>query len=237
MYRLRVLEVKYDIRVWCMRNQSGAAEVLQDNANPSVSDPLEVSEVSSEARANGRPRSEKSMQAILDSTNKLLLHSSVRDISIESVAKKAGVGKTTIYRWWPNKVALVLDAITGPLSVLPEPEDTRDPADALVRQIERFARLCRGRGGKIIAEVYAETQGDSDLQRIFFEKFMLSHEEVLVRTLERGMANGVFRKDLHIPLCVDMIYGAFFYHLMSSPSQLDQEFVNNLVINMLRFLR
>ncbi len=53
----------------------------------------------------GRPRSLKSKAAILKATNALLLHMSVQELSIEAIAKKAKVGKTTIYRWWPNKTA------------------------------------------------------------------------------------------------------------------------------------
>ena len=59
----------------------------------------------------GRPRSEKSRRAILKATNSLLLHMSVQELSIEAIAKKAKVGKTTIYRWWPNKTAVVMDAL------------------------------------------------------------------------------------------------------------------------------
>ena len=61
----------------------------------------------------GRPRSEKSRAAILKATNSLLLHMSVQELSIEAIAKRAKVGKTTIYRWWPNKTAVVMDALAS----------------------------------------------------------------------------------------------------------------------------
>lgn len=189
------------------------------------------------SKVTGRPRSEKSRAAILDSTNKLLLHMSVREVSIEAVAKKAGVGKTTIYRWWPNKVGLILDAISGPMGVLPAPVDGADAKDSLVKQLERFTRICRGRGGKIIAEIYAEAQGDAELQALFFEKFMLQHEEILASIIENGKARGDFRKDIDTGYAVDMIYGAIFYHLMSSPEPLDQTFANTVVMESLRILK
>ena len=188
-------------------------------------------------RSNGRPRSEKSMQAILDTTNKMLLLTSVRDISIESVAKKAGVGKTTIYRWWPNKVALVLDSISGPMNSLPAPVTGGNPKDLLEKQLERFARICRGRGGKIIAELYAESQGNPDTQALFFEKFMVQHEEILASILEQGKSSGDFRATLDTALTVDMIYGAFFYQLMSNPNPLDQSFANSIILEALRICK
>lgn len=209
---------------------------LAAHALSPVSDSSLTEEVNA-PRSNGRPRSEKSMQAILDTTNKMLLMTSVRDMSIESVAKKAGVGKTTIYRWWPNKVALILDAISGPMSSLPAPVSGANPKDLLEKQLERFARICRGRGGKIIAEVYAESQGNEDTQALFFQKFMVHHEEVLANILEQGKASGDFRANLDTALTVDMIYGAFFYQLMSNPNPLDHGFANAMVMEALRMCK
>lgn len=189
------------------------------------------------SKSSGRPRSEKSRNAILDATNKLLLHMSVREVSIEAVAKKAGVGKTTIYRWWPNKVGLILDAISGPMGVLPAPVDGADVKDSLTKQLERFTRICRGRGGKIIAEIYAEAQGDPELQALFFEKFMLQHEEILASIIQSGKDSGVFESGMDTGLAVDMIYGSVFYHLMSNPEPLDQNFSNTLIMQALRILK
>ncbi|HPQ51076.1 MAG: TetR/AcrR family transcriptional regulator [Alphaproteobacteria bacterium] len=188
-------------------------------------------------KITGRPRSEKSRNSIIDATNKMLLHMSVREVSIEAVAKKAGVGKTTIYRWWPNKVGLILDAVSGPMSVLPAPVEGVDAKDSFVKQMERFLRMCRGRGGKIVAELYAEAQGDPTLQALFFEKFMLHHEEILASIIQTGKDRGDFRKDLDTALTVDMIYGSIFYHLMSSPEPLDQNFANSLIMESLRILK
>lgn len=202
--------------------------VVQDNIPQKSDDSL---------KGTGRPRSEKSRTAILDSTNKMLLHMSVRDVSIEAVAKKAGVGKTTIYRWWPNKVALILDAISGPMGVLPAPVEGANAPESLVKQLERFTRICRGRGGKIVAEIYAEAQGDAELQALFFEKFMLQHEEILASIIESGKKDGSFRSDLDTGFAVDMIYGAIFYHLMSSPEPLDPGFANVVVMESLRILK
>ncbi|MEC8665320.1 MAG: TetR/AcrR family transcriptional regulator, partial [Pseudomonadota bacterium] len=58
----------------------------------------------------GRPRSEKSRKAILDATRRLLTHMPLSELSIEAIAKKAKVGKTTIYRWWPNKASVAMEA-------------------------------------------------------------------------------------------------------------------------------
>lgn len=193
-------------------------------------------ETSNVNRKAGRPRSEQARQSITDATNKLLLHMSVRDISIEAIAKKAGVGKTTIYRWWPNKVAIILEAISGPMSVLPAPVSGESAKDLLVRQIERFGRLSRGRGGKVIAEVFAEAQGNAETLALFYQNFMLQHEEILANIIEQGKQAGEFRADFDTGLAVDMIYGAIFYRLMSNTAPMEQPFIDSLVMESLRKL-
>ena len=62
-------------------------------------------------RTRGRPRSEAARQAILEATRSLLEATTVRDLTIETIARQAGVSKSTIYRWWPNKAAIVIDAV------------------------------------------------------------------------------------------------------------------------------
>src|ERR1039458_8160321 len=64
-------------------------------------------------RLPGRPRSEQSRRAILRSTLNLLQHTGFPDLTIEAIAADAGVGKTTVYRWWPDKGALVVDAFAS----------------------------------------------------------------------------------------------------------------------------
>ena len=65
---------------------------------------------SPQKRNAGRPRCKVARGAILAATVRLLRETSVRDLAIESIAREAGVGKATIYRWWPNKTAIVIDA-------------------------------------------------------------------------------------------------------------------------------
>ncbi len=209
------------------------ADFSQDNA---AQDDNFATEEISVSRKAGRPRSEQARQSITDATNKLLLHMSVRDISIEAIAKKAGVGKTTIYRWWPNKVAIILEAISGPMSVLPAPVSGEDAKDLLVRQIERFGRLSRGRGGKVIAEVFAEAQGNAETLNLFYQNFMLQHEEIMANIIEQGKQSGQFRQDVDTALAVDAVYGSIFYRLMSNTATMEQSFIDGLVMETLRNL-
>src|SRR6266581_6307765 len=71
------------------------------------------------AKGPGRPRSERAHEAILEATLDLLLEEGFTRMSIEAVAERAGVGKTTIYRRWPSKSDLVIDAIGGLQAEIP----------------------------------------------------------------------------------------------------------------------
>ena len=197
---------------------------------------VKQSETVSAPKAAGRPRSETSRQAILDATWKMLLHTSVKDISIEAIAKKANVGKTTIYRWWPNKVSVILDAVNGQMMFPPSQVSGNSAKELMIGQMERFGKTLKGRTGRIIAEVFAETQGSQELLEIYYKNFMLQHEEILANIVEQGKQSGEFSPVADTALVVDMIYGSVFYRLMSNPDSIQPEFFDSLAILALKVL-
>ncbi len=188
------------------------------------------------AKSAGRPRSEASRQAILDATWKMLLHTSVKDISIEAIAKKANVGKTTIYRWWPNKVSVVLDAVNGQMMFPPAIISGHSAKEMMIAQLERFGKTLKGRTGRIITEVFAESQGSQDLLEIYYKNFMLQHEEILANIIEQGKESSEFAMNADTALVVDMIYGSVFYRLMSNPESIQPQFFDSLAVLGLKVL-
>lgn len=194
-------------------------------------------DLAAQTKKSGRPRSFTSQESILDSASKLLLHASVRDVSIEAIAKKAGVGKTTIYRWWPNKVAVILDAVLDNNNLSLDVVSGGSPQDMLVRHLERFVRLMKGRTGKIIAEIFAEAQGDAETLEVFYRHFMLAYEEILANIIEQGKASGEFRSMLNTEMAVDMIYGSLFYRLMSDGESLPADFADHFIMEALRLVK
>src|ERR1700690_2090014 len=92
----------------------------------------------SPARSPGRPRSEEARKAILESTLDLLKKSGFSDLSIESIAAHAGVGKATLYRWWPNKDALEIDAFVSAVGAELRYPSTGPAEKAFREQMERW---------------------------------------------------------------------------------------------------
>lgn len=204
----------------------------------SLLDYIEQVEKEKDAAAKrGRPRSEKSTKAILDSCYKLLLTSSVRDVSIEGIARKAKVGKTTIYRWWPSKVAVILDMLNQQLGDMPQAANIDTYAEAVSKFLERFLRLVKGKNGKILIETLAEAQADADSLTLFYERFMLQHEQMLAGLIDRGKKAGEFRQSIETAMAVDMIIGAVVYRLQSGADTLDSDFVSELPVQAVKLLQ
>lgn len=185
----------------------------------------------------GRPRSEKSRKAILDATRRLMTHSSLGELSIEAIAKKAKVGKTTIYRWWPNKAAVAMEAFLeqpGAQNIMPT---SATPAEAIKKQIENLIRQLRGQNGRIIAGIIAESQSDETVLDLIYEKFLKDRVGNLYTQFETGQQSGEFNTELDIDIAIDMIMGPLFLRVLSGENALDNSFAERYpdqAISMLR---
>jgi AcrR family transcriptional regulator len=172
----------------------------------------------------GRPRSDKATKKILDATNKLLLHMSVQELSIEAIAKKAKVGKTTIYRWWPNKTAVVMDALVSQPGMQSPMATAKDNTDAVVIQLEKLIRLLDSKNGEVIAQLFSESQNDEKSYKIFAENFLNPLIDALQYSVEQGQEDGEFSKSITSKLAVDMLCGPIFFRLLSHPYDFDDNF-------------
>lgn len=172
----------------------------------------------------GRPRSEKARKAILDSTRRLLTHTPLGELSIEAIAKKAKVGKTTIYRWWPNKAAVAMEALTtqpGLQNIVPS---SATPTDAIVHQLENMVRQLRGQNGRIVAGIIAESQSNEEVLDLLYDKFLKERVEVLYEKIETGKASGEFRNDLDTDIAIDILMGPLFLRVLSGEHGMDNSF-------------
>ncbi|MCB1592836.1 MAG: TetR/AcrR family transcriptional regulator [Alphaproteobacteria bacterium] len=175
----------------------------------------------------GRPRSEKSRKAILNATNKLLLQTSVQELSIEAIAKKAKVGKTTIYRWWPNKTAVVMDALASQPGMQTPLPTASSHAEAITMQLDKLIRLLDSHNGQTIAQLFSEAQADEQSQKIFNDNLLEPLMDAIKYSLQEGRKNGEFRQDINDSLAVDMLCGPIFFRLMAHPKDLDDNFRTN----------
>jgi AcrR family transcriptional regulator len=187
----------------------------------------------------GRPPIEaaESHARILDAVYELLRDRSIRDLTMEAVAKRAGVGKPTLYKWWPTKASLVLAMFKERIAVaLPPPsvgtaeEAIRDAARALIGPLN-------GQLGKVLSELIAEGQSEPAILRELFDKHIRGHQEADAAGIERGKTSGELASDVDPQLIIDAVFGAIFYRLLFRTSPLTEEFSDKLVRQVFRGAR
>src|SRR5699024_6305032 len=124
-------------------------------------------------------RSEQSHRSILEATMKLLETRSVRELSIERIAREAGVSKTTIYRWWPSKTELIIETfLDNHVARTPIRHDI--PAiDALREHMMSLAEVYAGDEGRLIAQLIGECQFHPDDLRGFKKRFWYERRDAV----------------------------------------------------------
>ncbi|MFC3742676.1 TetR/AcrR family transcriptional regulator [Paractinoplanes deccanensis] len=199
---------------------------------PAASETIDAAQ---ERKAPGRPRNAQADEAILDAVLGLLSEGlSAAAVSIEAVAARAGVGKATIYRRWPNKDALLMDAIRGMKGPLPEPvgESVRDDLIALVKA-NRSGRAKRY--SQVTACLIPELLRDDNLFEMW-QTVMEPRRDVTRGVLRRGVENGELRADLDIEMAVLMMTAPSMVHgmLRWAPKVPEEGFAESLVDAFLR---
>jgi len=190
--------------------------------------PLSHSENGNGKRPPGRPRSEHARQAILRSTLRILGQSGFSDLTIEDVADHAGVGKATVYRWWPNKGALIADAFASNTTRKLRFPDTGSVFSDMSRQMRQLVKVFRSPRGRIVSAILAAGQSDRDLIAAFRDRFLWPRRQEAYATLRRGIRRGELRKDIDPDLVLDSLYGPIYMRFLIRHDRLTPEFVDRL---------
>jgi AcrR family transcriptional regulator len=179
-------------------------------------------------RPPGRPRSESIRVAILRTTLKLLGENGFSDLTIADVAARAGVGKATVYRWWPDKAALIADAFSR--SATPELHfpDTGSVDTDMSQQMRQLIKIFRSPRGRIVSAILGGGQSDQGLITAFRERFLKPRRQEAYATLRRGILRGELRHDIDMDLLLDSLYGPIYMRFLLRHDRLSPDFVDNL---------
>lgn len=170
----------------------------------------------------------------MSAVHDLLQHTSVRDLTFEAVAKKAKVGRPTLYRWWPTKAALVLAMFHERMATERKRVATGDSVeDALRTNIAILIRELNGLFGKVVAELIAEGQSEPDILRDLYEQHMKSRRAAAVRDIERAKEAGEFRDDTDPELLIDAIVGPLYSGLLLQRRPLTRRYGDALITQVL----
>jgi len=175
-----------------------------------------------------RTRDEAARQRVLNAAGDLVCRLGPRSVTIDEIAAAAGVGKQTIYRWWPSKSAVIMDALIELTD--PEPEKVPDTAFETIRlQMRRVAKMFASRQGQLIREIVAEAQGDPALADDFRRRFFAHRRSRAAATLEWGIATGELRPDLDIDDAVDVLSAPLWLRLLVGHRPLTPSAVDRLL--------
>ena len=177
-------------------------------------------------------RSERSKQAILDATRELLAEDGgVRSMTIEAVAARSGVAKTTIYRRWRDKWELALDAaMIDTLSSFDEPVDVGDTRQELITFVNSAVRaLGSNPYGPALQGLASEVATDPELTRVYREYVVDPRRRQVEAVVERGIARGDLRPDTDPRLIQELLIGPIYYRLLFSGPPFDRKLGRRLV--------
>ncbi|WP_284946568.1 TetR/AcrR family transcriptional regulator [Acidisoma cladoniae] len=184
----------------------------------------------------GRPRGDmaESHRAILDAVHDLLQETSVRDLTMEAVARRAGVGKPTLYKWWSSKAALVFSMFHERLAHEGDAEEAATVEAALRTRMKHLIHAFNGLFGRVMAELIAEGQSDPALLRELYDRHISPRRTAIIADIERGKASGEFASDTNAELLVDTIFGPPYYRLLLRTGPLTETYGDDLIDQVLR---
>ncbi len=176
----------------------------------------------------GRPRCEKAHQAILAAANELLAETGYEHISIEGIAARAGVGKTTIYRNWPTKAALIMEAFFVETSPKIPFKPASSVEETIRKQMHKVIRLLLSPRGRVVANLFGGSHADEELRTAFCTQWIAVMRAELIPYVQQGIDEGIFTAE-DPNLIIDMLYAPLYFNLLTRFSPLTKSYADRLI--------
>jgi AcrR family transcriptional regulator len=183
----------------------------------------------------GRPRSEARRAAILAAAGELMLEGGLPAATMEAIATRAGVGKATIYKWWPSRAAVALEGfMVGAADSWSLPEGSTAP-EALRVLVTSAVRLFAGTfAGQLMRSLAADAQSQPEIARALREQWFGPRRAVAAEIIRKGIDNGELRADLDLAATLDLVFAPVYYRLLFSHEPLDEEFAARSIEHVLQ---
>lgn len=167
-----------------------------------------------ESRVLGRPRSEKSRDAILDAAFQVLIARGYGGFAIETVAAAAGAGKTTVYRWWKTKAELAVDAFLHATTDELRLRESGSAEADFRAQITELGELLRGDRGHALAAMLGGARTDPALARTIGERWLDPRRRWGYERMMRAASTGELRSGVQPPAALAVLYGPLYSPLL-----------------------
>jgi AcrR family transcriptional regulator len=181
----------------------------------------QILEYAEEPKKRGRHRSLEAKTAILKATLQLLERESLRKVTADAIARRAGVSKATIYKWWPNKSMVALDAyLAGMTDRVPTP-DTGSAEEDFTEQLKSLTAFYTSTLGRLFCQFIAEGQSDPGFLASFRERFLYARRDAARVMWRRGVDRGEIRSAIDGEIVLDLIYGPTIFRLLAGHGSLN----------------
>jgi AcrR family transcriptional regulator len=175
-----------------------------------------------EPKSRGRRRSVAAEAAILRATLQLLEQQPLRKVTADAIARRAGVSKATIYKWWPNKSLVALDAYLAGMSEQVIMPDTGSAELDFSSQLKSVMAFYASPLGRLFGQFLAEGQSDPAFLSLFRERFLYARRNAARVMWQRGVDRGEIRKEVDSELVLDLIYGPMIFRLLAGHGSLHE---------------
>lgn len=178
---------------------------------------------------NAERRNPRSQRAILRAAYELALEDGPAKVSVEAIAARAGVGKQTIYRWWPSKGAVLLDVLKEEVGAVSDIPDTGDLLADLRTQLGAVVDLFNSDFGRFYRALIAEAQADPEVARGLADQLIVRAEGPRRQRLAAARYRGQLRADVDVTAAVEALYAPLYYRLLLGTALPSHEQVERLL--------
>lgn len=175
----------------------------------------------------GRPRNPALRKKILQAALMLLQKQDLQKVSVEGIAAKAKVGKTTVYRWWPNKSAVIMEAFLETVAPGIRYPQTDDPLADVKRQMQGLVNAYSQPPGRIFLHLIAQAQFDEELAGEL-KNYVLDRRSDAKAALKRAVDRDLLRPDIDLEVTLDQLYAPIFYRLLAGYGEVTDDFIAEL---------
>jgi AcrR family transcriptional regulator len=172
----------------------------------------------------GRPRSEEARHAVLDAALRLCERDGYQQLTMKAIAIEAEVGRQTIYRWWPEKAEILMEALVelADTALIARPLDSGDSVHDVRVLLAATFSLTQSVTGKALIGIMSDAQSDPVLSDKLQSRVIGPRRAGLREVLGRGVERGQLVANVSLDLVVDFAFGIMWYRLLSRHAPVDE---------------
>jgi AcrR family transcriptional regulator len=185
------------------------------------------------AAAGGRPRSERARHAILRAASDLFEKGGYPAATIEAIAERSGVAKTTIYRWWPHRAALMVELLLTMAEQAAPPPAGPDPMRALQAELHSVAQAVDAPPGRLLMALLSDAMNDPEVRDALLRGLFAPRRKATADVIRKAQESGALRADVSPELAVDLFFGPLFYRTLIRQEPATNAFLRQLYENVM----